>query len=411
MVRHGSHLGDIARYVAERLASIARRRWRALFLMGVASALSGPAATSTSLPVHYPAQPATGGSRVCVSSEGVYCFAADTLAPAWTALRGQHTLEPVIAQGRVLIGTSRGVYAFASDTGRKLWRRSARGLMFTPTVAAGTAYVSDRQGHLAAVDAATGELRWQRTFDGWSYPPAVMGEVLVTGGRSGIVRGLDRRTGATRWRHDAQAELVYRPIAAGGRALVTTFDGQVLALGQGGAVAWRKRDAVASLSPAVAGTRAVFAGIDGTVRARALEDGRLLWRRTMGAAFDNRPRAHGGSVGLVDGDGRAVILRLRDGAARLATNIDGRALGSPAALSDGRWTMAYRDERDRVVHRELLRPSKTSSALPLQAPPPDARAVTHEPKRPSARSGGSPRRISGCAPDACDWSITEEENP
>lgn len=306
-----------------------------------------------------------------MSDDGVYCFHADTLVYAWTALRGEHTLEPVIADGRVLVGTSRGLYALDVGTGRALWHNSASGLVFTPTVAAGKAYVSDREGRLAAVDLATGEARWRRTFEGWSYPPAVVGETLITGGQTGIVRGIDRRTGETRWRHDVGAELVYRPIAAGARALVTAFDGSVVALTEDGTPAWRKQDAVASLSPAVSGSRAVFAGIDGTVRTRALDDGRLLWRRAIGADFEQRPHPQGDSVGLIDSDGRVVVLRLADGSSRLSTRVDAKPLGAPIARSDGQWMIPYRRQGGEVAHLELPRPSGTPLPSRTKATHPD----------------------------------------
>lgn len=297
------------------------------------AALAAPAGWAAS----YPAQPATGAGVVCVSDEGVHCFDAPGGAPAWQALEGVRTLEPVIAGGRLLIGTSQGLYAFDAASGERLWHRPGEGLVFSPAVAGDTAFASDEHGRFEAVDVATGALRWHRGFAGWSYPPAVVDGVLVTGGREGVVRGLDRATGATRWRLEAGQELVYRPAAMPGGALVTTFGGAVIAVDAGGAVAWRIRDPVASNTPAVAHGRAYFPGLDGRLRARRTTDGSLLWTRDLGAPATAPGHVANGRLGVTTRDGQVLILDADGGGRRVARTPPGRPVASPVPGTDDAW--------------------------------------------------------------------------
>jgi outer membrane protein assembly factor BamB len=350
MGKIGRRIGLVARQWHR--ASIALRQCGSVLVWFGASALLSSLATAGSPPslAHYPAQPFLDTHRLCVSSEGIYCFDADTLEPVWSRLRDEHTLEPVLAEGRALVGSSRGIYAFDASSGRVLWHHPVSGLTFTPTVAAGTAYIANRDGALTAVDVATGKTQWTHVSAGWKYPPAILDEWLVTGGRSGEVIGIDRRTGAARWRHDVEAELVYRPVAAGDTILATTFDGQVFAFTAQGTLVWHQRDAAFNLPPAVSDSVAVFASRDGTVRSRSLDDGELLWRREVGTGFRQRPQIEGDEVAVVDGDGRVAILNLADGACRLSTQIKGKPLGSPTSVDGNRWIVPYRGTHGDIKH-------------------------------------------------------------
>lgn len=366
-------------------------RWTGLPLLPllVAGAVPGWVAAAPSGAVHYPAQPAASEGLVCVSDAGVRCFRDGTLELAWSALEGAHTLEPVIADGRLLVGSSAGLYALDTDTGEVLWHRPGAGLTFTPTVVGATAYASDRHGHLTAVDTRTGKSHWQRAFEGWSYPPAMVDGVLVTGGRSGLLRGIDPDTGATRWRRDFGSELVYRPVATAQGALVTGFAGRVAAIAADGAVTWSVRDKVASFTPAVAGDRALFGGMDGRIRVRALHDGGLLWQRSLGGNLVIPPRPEGRSIGVVNSDGHAVVLRRADGELEASTEVRGAPLGAPVRLSDDRWAVIYRRADGRVAHRELRIGNRSAdsggsahggmAALPLPR-----RVVRPTPSRPAS---------------------------
>ncbi|MDZ7829889.1 MAG: PQQ-binding-like beta-propeller repeat protein [Halofilum sp. (in: g-proteobacteria)] len=303
----------------------------------------------------YPGQPARGDGLVCVSVHGVACVDRESGALRWSALAGEHTLEAVIAGGRVFVAGSGGLRVFRAGTGELEWRWRSGAMVFPPTVAGGVAYTGDETGRMWALDADSGDVLWERRFEGWSYPPALVGDTLVTGGRGGIVRGLDAATGATRWRRAQSQELVYRPIAAGGLAVVTTFDGTVAAYRADGSEAWRHRDPVASRSPAAGGGLLLFGGLDGRLRARDAADGRLLWSRDFGEGRLQRPAVFGPDArraALHTPDHRIVVLEVRSGRPLLQIDVPPGTRGTPLFLAGRGWTV--------VVHR-----AGTFSLVPL----------------------------------------------
>ncbi|MDX1610384.1 MAG: PQQ-binding-like beta-propeller repeat protein [Halofilum sp. (in: g-proteobacteria)] len=300
-----------------------------------------------------PANPAVGAGLVCISGAGLVCLDAADLSPRWRALEGAHTLEPVIADGVVLVGGGAGLHAFAAADGRPLWQWRGQGLVFSPMVAGGTAYAADRHGRLRALDLATGAPRWQRRLDGWSYPPALVGGRLVTGGQAGVVRALDPADGRTLWRRDAGQELVYRPVAAGGRAVLTTFAGRVLAYEPDGTLAWAARDPVPSFSPAVAGPLLLFGGMDGHLRARRVDDGAAAWELVAAGQLAVPARYHAASAqaALIDGDDRALVVDAPAGRLLVRQSVPGRGLGSPVYRSGTGWIVFSRHDGTIAHHR------------------------------------------------------------
>jgi len=331
-----------------------RIRWLVAGLLVLHAAAAGAA--------RYPHQPARGDGLVCVSMQGVTCVDGEAVTP-WSALAGEHTLEAVIAHGRVFVAGSGGLRVFHAATGEVAWRWRSGAMVFPPTVADGVVHVSDETGRMWALDADSGEPLWERAFDGWSYPPALVGNTLVTGGRGGIVRGLDPATGLTRWRRAQSQELVYRPIAAGERAVVTTFDGSVAAYRADGSEVWRHRDPVASLSPAFAGGLLLFGGLDGRLRARQAADGRLLWSRDFGAGqlhLPASPGPDGEQLALHTPDHRITVLDAASGQTRWSMDAPRGTVGTPFFLPGRGWTVT-------------VRRSGTLSLVTLSHPPADDR--------------------------------------
>jgi len=281
---------------------------------------------------NYPQQPAVGEVAICVSDGGLFCMDPADPARQWSALIGEHTLEPVLAGDKALVGGAAGLHVFEATTGERRWQWRGNGLVFPPTVANGVVFASDEHGRLRAMDLGTGRVLWQRRFDGWSYPPAVIGDRLVTGGRDGVVRALDPADGATRWQQPLEQELVYRPVAAGGLAIVTTFDGAVTAFDREGERVWTARDPVPSFSPAVAGDLLVFGGWDGRLRARRLETGELVWTQDIGGGQLELPAGTepgGTRVGVRSPGGELLLLDRESGDIRHRTPSRDGQIGAP----------------------------------------------------------------------------------
>lgn len=298
--------------------------------------VASPPALAGAQIVH-PLNPSVSDDAIYVSSQGVVRFDRGTLERVWRALPGIHTFEPVVTPQAVLVGSTQGLYALAPDSGATRWHLPSAEALFSPTVSAATAYVGGQDGSLRAVAIGTGEVLWERRLHGWIYPPAVVDGVVVAGGSGAILHGIEARSGRTRWTRELAQELVYRPVAAGrGRVIVTTFAPEVALVDvAGGRVVWRRADPTPSFPPAVAGDRLYAGAFDGTLKARRLRDGRVLWERPLHQKLPFPPRVSARAVLVASDAGRVALVEPDTGRLLWERQEATELVASPIALGDG----------------------------------------------------------------------------
>lgn len=155
-------------------------------------------------------------------------------------------VQPVIADGRVFIGTMRGIlHAIDDATGRDLWTYAVPfGIFHSPAVADATVYVCGGDGKLHAVDVATGQPRWVYDTGSnvalWNSPLPWNGNVFF-GGRDGFLYAVRAADGELAWRQDLGAPIVQSPAIdpAAGRLYVGAEDMRAYALRtENGQVLW-----------------------------------------------------------------------------------------------------------------------------------------------------------------------------
>ncbi|HWI59285.1 MAG TPA: PQQ-binding-like beta-propeller repeat protein, partial [Bacillota bacterium] len=152
-------------------------------------------------------------------------------------------VEPIIADGKVFVGTHAGrVYALRADSGEAVWRFQAHGAFLqSPAIANGLVLAGCTDGYLYALAMDTGELVWRCDV-----------------GRGGVSAA---------------------PIPAEGKVYLGTRAGEFLALAiSDGKVAWRKAlDIPVQHSAAVADGRVYVMAEDLKLCCFRAEDGELLW--------------------------------------------------------------------------------------------------------------------------------------
>ena len=139
-------------------------------------------------------------------------------------------------------------------------------------------------------------LAWSRHVGGptgLASPVIADGRVFIAHGASGppasaALVALDLITGEEQWRVPTNAEVKGTPAVADGRVVVSTSNGNLLALDAGtGALLWRRTQGDSASrhdlsSPSIAGG-VVFAGGGGKSGAFDLATGDLLWQRSLGS--------------------------------------------------------------------------------------------------------------------------------
>lgn len=126
----------------------------------------------------------------------------------WNTTQGPDTLrlggnvQPVVANGRVVVGTLDGmVAALDADTGAELWRVQTGGaILGTAAIAADTVFIGSQDGLIYALNAATGAEQWAYATEGgiWAAP-LIVDDIVTIGSRDGTFYALDAKSGTIRW--------------------------------------------------------------------------------------------------------------------------------------------------------------------------------------------------------------------
>jgi len=163
------------------------------------------------------------------------------------------------------------------------WSRAVSGvlsLLALTVLFAGCAATKPKPEPLAPLTAKiAGGIAWNQRIEGVQFPLAVTvvkGQFVVAG-NDGTVLALDAESGREVWRGSAGAKLSAGVGSDGRFAAVVTREGDLVVLEQG-AVKWRKAMGTrVSTSPLVAGERVFVLGVDRSVQAFDVIDGRKLW--------------------------------------------------------------------------------------------------------------------------------------
>jgi len=267
-----------------------------------------------------PASPAISGDMLYVGSYDGRLYALDrrTGVPRWKfATEGERRFEakglhgfqpkrqtiadpfdvflssPVVADGTVYFGSGDGnVYALDAGTGDLRWKfRTGDVVHASPAYADGVVYFGSWDSYFYAVDARTGAQRWR--FHGGEDPvihnqvgfqssPAVVDGVVYTGCRDSKLYAIDAATGREKWRYDAGGSwVISSPAVARGKVIFGTSDSSlyvVLDAATGKPIVESKGNAYVFSSPSVAGGVVLVGVLNGTLEARDLDSGNVLWQ-------------------------------------------------------------------------------------------------------------------------------------
>ena len=266
-----------------------------------------------------PATPAIADGTVYIGSyDGkFYAFNAQTGALKWKfatggerrfEAKGLHGLQPkdqtiadpfdiflsspVVANGAVYFGSGDGnLYALDSATGDLRWKLKTGDVVHaSPALADNVLFFGSWDSYFYAVDASTGKEKWR--FHGGEDPlihnqvgfqssPTVANGIVYTGCRDSNLYAFDAATGKEKWRFFNDLSWVNAsPAVAGGKVFFDTSDSSlyhVLDANSGKRIVRQQGKAWMFSSPAVA-LDVVFIGVlNGTLEARDLKSGDLLW--------------------------------------------------------------------------------------------------------------------------------------
>jgi outer membrane protein assembly factor BamB len=267
----------------------------------------------------------------------------------WT-FHGHALLEfpPVAGYGKVYITNFDGrLFALDAATGKTLWTYPSHRcgwaspalsnhLVYETFIGNGECHSEKRDGQIAAFDADSGRLRWLRRIGPTESSPLVAHQTVYVGDWTGRVWALDAETGRTRWTARLDGAIKGSLATDGRRLFIGTYGGDVASLdARTGRVMWRSggHGSIYS-SPAVAYGRVYIGSLNGGVYAFGARTGHLLWSRPTGSYVYASPAIWHRRVLIGSYDHRFYAFDAGTGAIRWSFAANGPISGS-AAVIDG----------------------------------------------------------------------------
>jgi eukaryotic-like serine/threonine-protein kinase len=200
--------------------------------------------------------------------------------------------SPVVVEGAVYFGSGDGnLYALDAESGELRWKFKTGDVVHaSPAYADGVVFFGSWDSYFYAVDARTGVERWR--FHGGEDPlihnqvgfqssPAVVNGVVYTGCRDSNLYALDAVTGKEKWRfNNSGSWVISSPAVTQGKVIFGTSDSSlylVLDAETGKPMVRQEGKAYVFSSPSVAGNLVFIGVLNGTLEARDLDSGNLLW--------------------------------------------------------------------------------------------------------------------------------------
>jgi outer membrane protein assembly factor BamB len=211
--------------------------------------------------------------------------------------------SPTVAGGVVYFGSGDGhLYALDAATGELRWKFKTGDVVHaSPAYADGVVYVGSWDSYFYALDARTGAEKWRfrggedpmiHNQVGFQSSAAVVDGVVYTGCRDSNLYAIDAATGREKWRfNNAGSWVISSPAVSNGKVIFGTSDTSlylVVDAGTGKPLVEQKGKAFVFSSPSVAGS-VVFVGVlNGTLEARDVASGDLLWEYQTETSRQNK---------------------------------------------------------------------------------------------------------------------------
>ena len=243
---------------------------------------------------------ATGGERR-FEAKGLHGFEPknQTIADPFDI----YLSSPVVVQGAVYFGCGDGnLDALDVASGDLRWKFPTGDVIHaSPAYSDGMLYFGSWDSYFYAVDAATGKEKWKfhggedalvHNQVGFQSSPAVVNGVVYTGCRDANLYAIDATTGQEKWKMGNEGSwVITSPAVAQGKVFFATSDSSLFRAvdaATGKPVLRQQGNAYMFASPSIAGDVVLVGVLNGTLEARDLNSGEVLWTFRTETSKQNR---------------------------------------------------------------------------------------------------------------------------
>jgi outer membrane protein assembly factor BamB len=266
----------------------------------------------------------------------------------WSAPDEASAGMPAADGGGIAVLSGRKRLTLLDQAGEVLWQVERSDLRDVAPALTESLVLAPTDDGLAAYDRATGRERWVATLGDRANTPALAGGRAVVTTWDGLLAAVDVATGKEAWRMRLGGNVLGPAAAAGGTAVATFDSGRVagavsvdVATGRQRWAARLPADGVSSPAISTAAGTAVMVVGDVSARGLSLDDGSERWRRPLDGSGSPEvpPLAFGdGRVLLAHRLSGLVMVDARDGRVEWEARADDAAVrGGPAGPGPNGW--------------------------------------------------------------------------
>lgn len=200
--------------------------------------------------------------------------------------------SPLVADGAVFFGSGDGnIYSVDAKSGDLRWKFQTGDVVHaSPAYADGVVYIGSWDSFLYALDGKTGKEKWRfhsgedaliHNQVGFQSSAAIVGGAVYVGCRDSNLYAIDAATGKEKWRFNNEGSwVITSPAVVNGKVIFATSDSSlyhVVDATTGKEATKQQGKAYMFSSPAVAGDVVYIGVLNGTLEARDLNTGEVLW--------------------------------------------------------------------------------------------------------------------------------------
>ena len=193
------------------------------------------------------------------------------------------------------------------------------GAQYPPVVTNGTAYVTDANGAVRAVDRRTGHEYWRSEVGATPHPPTAANGRVYVAASNNRVYAFDGATGELQWSYNTGDKGISRVVEHRGLVYVATRVGDSYDTDEGAVYAldpetgqreWHQEFGNQPIDspPVVTDTTVYVATQKGEVRALDRLSGTQRWMKSLGGGFDSAPTLRDGTLYLGNKNGDVIAL-------------------------------------------------------------------------------------------------------
>ncbi|MBN2806381.1 MAG: PQQ-binding-like beta-propeller repeat protein [Prolixibacteraceae bacterium] len=280
----------------------------------------------------------TNGTLYCLSMKG------DSI---WGFKTGNSIEAPaLIHQGVVYIGNLSGtLYALELTTGKQIWTyQTDNQIMGAPTLLRdGTREilaVGSYDYYLHGIDAKTGKKLWQYETENFlNSAPALWNGNAVFGGCDGFLHMVNLKTGISSGKVEVATYVASSPAVIANLAYIGDYDGGFTCIDlEKKNIKWRytnpDNDLPFIASPSLVADKILIGSRDKFMYCFDRHSGKLLWKKNTGSRIDASTVANTQEVLLINMRGDIMVLNIENGVLVWNYQLGVGAINAPAVISN-----------------------------------------------------------------------------